>query len=147
MKKKSAHKRIIILDGCKTTVSLEDSYWSGLKEIARCQGVSVAKLIGDIRDARRENNLSSAIRIFVLEHFQNKIKQAASPHSACAVAIASTFRNAAVYVDRILKGEKPGDPPVQSPTKYQLVINLKTSKTLGLTVPPTLLARAEEVIE
>jgi putative tryptophan/tyrosine transport system substrate-binding protein len=80
-------------------------------------------------------------------YFERNFVTAGGLVSSYGPAFVDQFRRAAGYVDRILKGEKPADLPVQAPTKYQTVINLKAAKALGLDVPAAVLARADEVIE
>jgi putative ABC transport system substrate-binding protein len=88
-----------------------------------------------------------AIRHKLPSVFHRKLFVTAGGLMSYGPDIFDQLRRAAGYVDRILKGEKPADLPVQAPTKYELIINLKTAKTLGIAVPPSLLARADEVIE
>jgi putative ABC transport system substrate-binding protein len=96
---------------------------------------------------RRDTIVSAAAKYRLPAVYASRIFVAAGGLASYGPDTIDSFRLAASYVSRILKGEKPSDLPVQAPTKYELVINLKTAKALGLDVPPTLIARADEVIE
>ena len=98
-------------------------------------------------DANREEITSLAARYHLPAVYAYRFFAERGGLLSYGADLSDNFRRAAEYVDRILKGERPADLPVQAPTKYELVINLKTAKALGLTIPPSLLARADEVIE
>ena len=95
----------------------------------------------------RDLIIAAAARYKLPAVYGNRYDVTAGGLISYANDIVDQFREAATYVDRVLKGEKPADLPVQAPTKYALVINLKTAKALGLAVPQTLIAQADEVIE
>jgi putative ABC transport system substrate-binding protein len=102
---------------------------------------------GPLTVAHRNLIIGLAARFKMPSVFHRKLFATSGGLISYGPDIFDQFRQAAGHVDRILKGEKPANLPVQAPTKYELVINLKTAKVLGLTVPPALLARADEVIE
>ena len=91
------------------------------------------------------NKLALGARLATMHGFRDYVE--AGGLMSYGPNFADVWRRAAVYVDKILRGAKPGDIPVEQPTKFELVINLKTAKLLGLDIPPSLLARADEVIE
>ena len=98
-------------------------------------------------DANRKQILDLAATHRIAALYENKVWVEAGGLMSYGASPAEQFRRSAVYVDKILKGAKPADLPVEQATRFDLIINLKTAKALGLTIPPSLLARADQVIE
>jgi putative ABC transport system substrate-binding protein len=115
--------------------------------LAREPNAGFAVMPDSFTDAHRREITSLADRYHLPAIYAYRFFSVAGGLLSYGIDLTDNFRRAASYADRILKGEKPADLPVQAPTKYVLTINLKTAKSLGLTVPPSLLARADEVIE
>ena len=119
----------------------------GIGAFARSSNAGLIVTANTLADLHRELIISLAARHRLPAVYPFRYYVTSGGLVSYGPDLVDPYRRAAGYVDRILKGEKPADLPVQAPTKYELVINLKTAKALGLTVPPTLLARADEVIE
>jgi putative ABC transport system substrate-binding protein len=118
-----------------------------VSEFAQEPNGGIVVVVGTVATIQRDLIISLAARHRLPAVYPYRFFVEAGGLMSYGPSLIDLYRRAASYVDRILKGAKPADLPVQSPTKYQLTINLKTARALGLTVPATLLARADEVIE
>ena len=114
---------------------------------ARSSNGGLILTAGPLSALHRDLIITLAARFKLPAVYDSRLYAAAGGLISYGPNFIDQFRRAAGYVDRILKGEKPADLPVQAPTKYELIINLKTAKALGLTVPQSILARTDEVIE
>jgi putative tryptophan/tyrosine transport system substrate-binding protein len=128
-------------------LSVGDAAESTAAELARTASGGLIVAVGSLALAHRNLIISLAARHKLPAIYPYRFFVEAGGLMSYGANLAANYRLTAGYVDRILKGEKPADLPVQAPTKYELVINLKTAKTLGLEIPTMLLARADEVIE
>jgi len=126
-----------------TTRRFDDAFAGMIRSRAN----ALIVLPSDVTDTHRSVILSLALKNRLPTLYGWKMGPEAGALMSYGVDIAENFRRSAAYVDKILKGAKPADLPVQQPTKFELVINLKTAKALGLTIPPSLLVRADQVIE
>jgi putative ABC transport system substrate-binding protein len=128
------------------TVKSRDDLGDALSEVtrARADALFVSQVMSP---TVRRQLLDFAARSRLPSMFQNREYVPDGGLMSYSPNLPELFRHAAVYVDKIFKGAKPGDLPIEQPTKFELVINLKTAKALGLTIPPSLLLRADQVIE
>ena len=120
---------------------------AAIKSLAQMQGSGLVVMGDPSFTIRRAVIIETVARHHLPATYPFSLMAAEGGLIAYGANVFDIYRRSAAYVDRILKGEKPGDLPIQAPTKFELVINLKTAKALGLTVPPTLLARAHKVVE
>jgi putative ABC transport system substrate-binding protein len=118
-----------------------------LEAFARKSNAGLIVLANPVSVRHRELITSLAVHYRLPSIYPYRLYVTSGGLASYGPDLADLYRSAASYVDRILRGEKPGDLPIQQPTKFELVINLKTAKVLGLDIPPSLLARADEVIE
>jgi len=134
--------RLQILEA-RTPNELDSAFAAATREHA-----DVLQVVGDnLYNAHRTQIVALAAKSRLPTLYLWKEDVLAGGLMSYAPLLSDMFRRVPTYVDKILKGAKPADLPVEQPTKFELVINLKTAKTLGLTIPPSLLARADQVIE
>jgi putative ABC transport system substrate-binding protein len=132
-----------------TTLQMHDStdIKTALADFAREPGGGLIVMTDAFTSAHREQIIELAVRFALPAMYPYRYYVADGGLMSYGIDQVDQIRGAAVYVDRILKGERPGDLPVQAPTRFQLVVNLKTAKALGLKISESFLLRADEVIE